>query len=73
MTKELVEQKCELAQKELQARVAEFQNLQKRAEELQSNVHNLKVQIATYQDLLADNTDDASEAVKETMETLISE
>jgi prefoldin subunit 5 len=73
MTKELVEQKMELTQKELQARVAEFQGLQKRAEELQATVHNLKVQIATYQDLLADNTDDASEAVKETMETLISE
>ena len=35
MTKELVEQKMELTQKELQARVTEFQGLQKRAEELQ--------------------------------------
>ena len=73
MTKELVEQKLELTQKELQARVGEFQSLQKRAEELQATVHNLKVQIATYNDLLTDDTSDASEAIKETVETLISE
>lgn len=73
MTKELVEQKLELTQKELQARVGEFQSLQKRAEELQATVHNLKVQIATYNDLLTDDTSDASDAVKETVETLISE
>ena len=73
MTVEIVENKMELAQKELQARVNELQNLQKRAEELAGGIHNLKVQIATYQDLLTDNSDDVTSEVRETIETLVSE
>ena len=73
MTVELVETKLELAQKELQARVNELQNLQKRAEELAGGIHNLKVQIATYNDLLTDDTSSESEAVRETIENLVSE
>lgn len=73
MTPELVENKMELAQKELQARVTELQSMQKRAEELAGTIHNLKVQIATYQDLLADTTEESSEAVRETIESLVSE
>lgn len=71
MTKEFVETRLEGAQKELEARVTEFQNLQKRAEELGQAIHNIKVQIATYQDLLTDNTDETSENVRETVESLV--
>ncbi len=71
MTKELVENKLELSQKELQGRIAEYQAMQQRAETLSGTIHNLKVQIATYNDLLSDDTAEASEAVKETIEELV--
>jgi predicted nucleic acid-binding Zn-ribbon protein len=61
----------ESAQKELQARIAELQSMETRATELAQQIHNLKVQIATYQDLLTDNTEDISSEVRETVESLV--
>ena len=71
MTKELVISKQEQAQKALEARANELGSLQKRAEELAASIHNLKVQIATYNDLLTDDTAETSESVRETVETLV--
>ena len=62
----------ESAQTELQARLTELQNMETRATELAQQIHNLKVQIATYQDLLTDNTEDISSEVRETVESLVS-
>lgn len=61
----------EAAQNELNARTTEIQNLEVRAQELIQQVHNLKVQIATYQDLLTDNTADTTAEVRDTVETLL--
>jgi len=61
----------EAAQNELNARTTEIQNLEIRAQELVQQVHNLKVQIATYQDLLTDNTADTTAEVRDTVETLL--
>ena len=71
MTKELVISKQEQAQKALEARANELASLQKRGEELAASIHNLKVQIATYNDLLTDDTAETSESVRETVETLV--
>lgn len=71
MTRETVEARCESAQNELNARTTELQNLETRAQEIVQQVHNLKVQIATYQDLLTDNTADTSVEVRETVESLL--
>ena len=72
MTTEIVTQRMESAQTELQARLTELQNMETRATELAQQIHNLKVQIATYQDLLTDNTEDISSEVRETVESLVS-
>ena len=71
MTREIIEARMESAQNELNARTTEAQNLQARYEELGQQVHNLRVQIATYSDLLTDNTESASETVRETVESLV--
>jgi len=73
MTIELIQARAESAQKELQARATELQNLQGRIEELGVQIHNLKVQIATYNDLLSDNTSEKETEVRETIESLVSE
>ena len=73
MTIEIIEARKEGAQKELQARATELQNLQQRAEELSVAIHNLKVQIATYNDLLSDNTSEKETEVREAIESLVSE
>lgn len=61
----------EAAQNELNARTTEIQNLEVRAQEIVQQVHNLKVQIATYQDLLTDTTADTTAEVRDTVETLL--
>lgn len=71
MTREIVEARMEAAQNELNARTTELSNLEARAQEIVGQVHNLKVQIATYQDLLTDNTADTTTEVRETVETLL--
>lgn len=73
MTREIVEARKAAAQQELQARVTELQSLEARITELQLTIHNGKVQIATYDELLTDNTDDISSEVRETVESLVSE
>jgi chromosome segregation ATPase len=73
MTIEIIEARKDGAQKELQARATELQSIQQRAEELGVQIHNLKVQIATYNDLLSDNTSEKETEVRETMESLVSE
>lgn len=72
MTADIITQRLESAQKELQARLTELQGLETRATELAGLIHNLKVQIATYSDLLTDNTEDTSTEVRETIESLVS-
>ena len=72
MTREIIEARMESAQAELSARTTEAQNLQNRFEEVGQQIHNLRVQIATYSDLLTDNTEAASETVRETVESLVS-
>lgn len=71
MTTDIVNTRMESAQKELQARIAELQSMETRATELAQQIHNLKVQIATYQDLLVDNTEDISSEIRETVESLV--
>jgi predicted nucleic acid-binding Zn-ribbon protein len=71
MTTDIVNTRMESAQTELQARIAELQSMETRATELAQQIHNLKVQIATYQDLLTDNTEDISSEVRETVESLV--
>ena len=73
MTAEIIQARAEAAQTELQARVTELQNLQKRSEELSVAIHNIKVQIATYNDLLTDDISEKETEVRETMESLVSE
>ena len=73
MTTDLVTTRMESAQKELQARLTELQNMEARATELTQQIHNLKVQIATYQDLLTDTTEDTSAEVRETIESLVAD
>lgn len=73
MTVEIIQARAEAAQTELQARVTELQNLQKRSEELSVAIHNIKVQIATYNDLLTDDISEKETEVRETMESLVSE
>jgi len=73
MTIEIIEARNAAAQGELQARTAELQGMQTRAEELGLQIHNLKVQIATYNDLLSDNISEKETEVRETMESLVSE
>jgi len=73
MTVEVIQARAEAAQKELQARITELQNLQKRSEDLNVTIHNIKVQIATYNDLLTDDISEKETEVRETMESLVSE
>ena len=73
MTTDIVTTRMESAQKELQARLTELQNMETRATELAQQIHNLKVQIATYQDLLTDTTEDVSAEVRETIESLVAD
>lgn len=73
MTKEIVEAKLEATQRELQGRTTELQNLTKRAEELNIVIHNIKVQIATYQDLLKEDAPEVEAEIRETMESLVGE
>ena len=72
MTTDIITTRLESSQKELQARLQELQNLEARAQELAQGIHNLKVQIATYQDLLTDNTEEVATEVRETIENLVS-
>lgn len=72
MTQDVINARMEGAQNELNARLTELQTMETRAQEIAQQVHNLKVQIATYQDLLTDNTDDTTNEVRETIETLVS-
>lgn len=72
MTQDVITARMEGAQNELNARITELQNMETRAQEIAQQVHNLKVQIATYQDLLTDNTDETSTEVRETIENLVS-
>lgn len=73
MTIEIIQARKEAAQRELEARATELQNISKRAEELGVLIHNIKVQIATYEDLLTDNTPDTEAEVRETIESLVGE
>ena len=73
MTKEIIESKLEATQRELQGRTTELQNITKRGEELGVMLHNLKVQIATYEDLLKEDTPSVEAEVRETMESLVGE
>lgn len=73
MTQEIVQAKLEATQRELQGRATELQNIVKRSEELNVTIHNLKVQIATYQDLLKEDAPDVEAEVRETMESLVGE
>ena len=72
MTHDIITARMEGAQNELNARLTELQNMETRAQEISQQIHNLKVQIATYQDLLTDNTDDAAAEVRDTIESLVS-
>lgn len=73
MNSGIVEAKLEATQRELQGRATELQNVAKRVEELQLVIHNLKVQIATYEDLLKDDQPAAAAEVRETIESLVAE
>lgn len=73
MTVEIIKARAEAAQTELQARTTELQNLEKRSQELSVVIHNIKVQIATYNDLLTDDISEKETEVRETMESLVSE
>ena len=73
MTIEIIEARKTAAQTELQARATELQSMQQRAEELGMQIHNLKIQIATYNDLLSDNTSEKETEVREAIESLVSE
>lgn len=71
MTIEIIKQKAEAAQNELARTHKELEALSQQAEELNLRSHNLKVQIATYQDLLTDNTEQAAAEVRDTVESLV--
>jgi len=73
MTIEIIEARKDSSQRELQARVAELQNLTLRSEELSVIIHNLKIQVETYEDLLTDDTPDTEAEVRETIESLVGE
>ena len=73
MTIDIIKARMEGAQKELDARSTELQTITKRAEELNLVMHNIKVQIATYQDLLKDDNREQEVEVKETIESLVAE
>jgi len=73
MTIEIIEARKDSSQRELQARVAELQGLTQRSEELSVMIHNLKIQVATYEDLLTDDTPDTEAEVRETIESLVGE
>jgi hypothetical protein len=73
MNSGIVEAKLEATQRELQGRATELQNVSKRVDELQLVIHNLKVQIATYEDLLKDDQPTAATEVRETIESLVAE
>jgi len=73
MTPEIIEARKESSQRELQACTAELQKLTQRSEELSIMIHNLKVQLATYEDLLTDDTPDTEAEVRETIESLVGE
>ena len=73
MTVEIIEARKDSSQRELQARVAELQGLTQRSEELSVMIHNLKIQVATYEDLLTDDTPDTEAEVRETIESLVGE
>lgn len=71
MTTEIIKQKAEAAQNELSRTQKELEVLTKQAEDLNIRMHNLKVQIATYQDLLTDTTEQVSAEVRDTVESLV--
>lgn len=73
MTIDIISARMEGAQKELAARNTELQSITARAEELNLIMHNLKVQVATYQDLLKDDNREQEVEVKETIESLVAE
>lgn len=73
MTIDIINSRMEGAQKELAARSGELQSITTRAEELNLIMHNLKVQVATYQDLLKDDNREQEVEVKETIESLVAE
>ncbi len=73
INKELVEARRDGAQNEPGARQAEPEGLQKRAEELNLIIHNLKVQLATYADLFVDATPAVEAEVRDTIESLVAE
>lgn len=73
MTLEIIQTKSEAAQNELQKSMNELTAVQKHSDELNMKIHNLKVQIATYQDLLADNADEVTSEVRETVESLVAD
>ncbi len=72
MTIELITRKLEAAQKQLEAGVTELRSIEERAQTLGAAIHNLKVQIATYNDLMSDDTAEATDTVRETVEALVS-
>jgi hypothetical protein len=71
MTIEIINRKKEDAQKQLNLGVEQLRKLEENATTLSSVIHNLKVQIATYDDLLSDDTAAVSEEVRETIEGLV--
>jgi len=71
MTIEIINRKKEDAQKQLNLGVEHLRKLEENATQLSSAIHNLKVQIATYDDLLSDDTAAVSEEVRETIEGLV--
>lgn len=73
MTPEIIQARKESSQRELQACTVELQKLTQRSEELSIMIHNFKVQLATYEDLLTDDTPDTEAEVRETIESLVGE
>ena len=71
MTIEIINRKKEDAQKQLNLGVEQLRKLEENATQLSGAIHNLKVQIATYDDLLSDDTAAVSEEVRETIEGLV--
>lgn len=73
INEEFVEAKQQAAQAQLASRIKDLENAQKQAQELELLIHNMKVQIATYQNLLTDATPSIEAEVKETIESLVAE
>lgn len=73
INKEFVEAKQQSVQAQLASRIKDLENTQKQAQELELLIHNMKVQLATYEDLLTDATPAIEAEVKETIESLVSE